>query len=110
MRIVLASITAGLVVGLASGFAIHEAAAVPKVDSAKVATGLIQDVAGKRYSRRHGDLAMTPRARRLPPAAPVTAAPRTSRVAVLGPGSCGEFKFWDGTRCVDRRYMEKHFK
>jgi hypothetical protein len=48
-----------------------------------------------RYYRRHATVAVEP------------AAPR---VAVLAPGSYGEFKYWDGTTCVDKRYMERHFK
>jgi hypothetical protein len=41
----------------------------------------------------------------------VVVAPRRSRAVMLArPASCGEFKYWDGTACVDVRYMERHFK
>jgi hypothetical protein len=66
---------------------------IPKPSAWNVASGKIEKVDyWRRYYRRHGNdwrpyYRPTP-----PPAAPVR------------PLSCGEFRFWDGERCVDVRF------
>jgi hypothetical protein len=109
MRSVLASLTVAVLAGIGSGLAIGDASALPRIESLDVISGVTENVGWRRYYRRHGDLALMPRQRYLPREAPVTAAPEKTTVVVLGPGGCGEFKFWDGTRCMDKRYMEQHF-
>jgi hypothetical protein len=63
-------------------------------------------------SNAHPGLVENVRGRYLPRDKSAPAAPTGERTAAIGagPGSCGEFKKWDGTRCVDVRYMEPHFK
>jgi hypothetical protein len=109
MRSILASLTIIMLAGIGSSFAVSNAAALPKIETSKVASGLVEDIGMRRYYRRHGYVAIEPRERYSRRHGTVAVEPR-ERVAVLRPGSCGEFKFWDGTTCVDRRHMERHFK
>jgi hypothetical protein len=98
MRSIFALTAACLLAGLGASTSAGETKAAPTLTglASKSAPGLVQNVR-RRYIPRDG--------------APVVAAPdeRTAVVAI-GPGSCGEFHYWDGTRCLDVRYMERHFK
>jgi hypothetical protein len=55
------------------------------------ATGMINKVDDRHYYRRHGAAYWHRYYRPVAPAVPVR------------PLSCGEFRFWDGERCVDVR-------
>ena len=98
MRSTFALATTLLLVGLGLGVASSgsEAGPLPTVSLSNAHPGLVENVR-RRFLRRDKS-------------APV--APTGERTAAIGagPGACGEFKKWDGTRCVDVRYMEPHFK
>jgi hypothetical protein len=89
---------ASLGLGVASSGS--EAGLLPTVSLSNAHPGLVENVRHRRYLRHL----------RRDKSAP--AAPTGERTAAIGagPGTCGEFKKWDGTRCVDVRYMEPHFK
>jgi hypothetical protein len=110
MRNVLASLTVVMLAGIGSGFAVSDAAALPKVEASKVDSGLAENIGWRRDYRRYGHVAVAPRERYYRRHRTVAVEPSEPVVAVLGPGSCGEFKYWDGTTCVDKRHMERHFK
>ena len=109
MRSILASLTIVMAAGIGSGFAVSDAAALPKIETSKITSGLVEDIGMRRYYRRHGYVEVQPRERYSRRHGTLAVEPR-ERVAVLRPGSCGEFKFWDGTTCLDKRHMERHFK
>jgi hypothetical protein len=96
MRGTLASMTVVMLAGIGSGIAVSDAAgALPKVEASTTASGLVENTAMRRYYRRHGYVAEVPGER---------------AVVVVRPTNCGEFKYWDGMTCVDKRYTERHFK
>jgi hypothetical protein len=105
MRNVLASLTVVMLAGIGSGFAVSDAAALPKVEASKVDSGLAENIGWRRDYRRYGHVAVAPRERYYRRHGTVAVEPSEPVVAVLGPGSCGEFKYWDGTTCVDKRYI-----
>jgi hypothetical protein len=98
MRSIFALTAACVLAGLSASISEGEAKAAPSLTAMAPpsAPGLVQDVR-RRYIPRDE--------------AAVVAAPddRTAIVGI-GPGNCGEFNYWDGTRCLDVRYMERHFK
>jgi hypothetical protein len=108
MRSIVASITVVMLAGIGCGFTVGSATALPKIEAAKVDSVLAKDVGWRRDARRGQVVGPRERYhRRDATVAPESAAPR---VAVLGPGSCGEFKYWDGSTCIDTRYMKRHFE
>jgi hypothetical protein len=109
MRSIVASITIVMLAGIGSGFAAGSVAALSKIEAARVDSSLATDIGWRRAYRR-GQVTVAPRDRYYRRHATVAVEPAVPRVAVLAPGSCGEFKYWDGTTCVDKRYMERHFK
>ena len=108
MRSILALATVLTLAGIGSGVAVSDAAALPKFEASKVGSGLAENVGWRRDSRRPGYVTIAPRERYFR-RAPIMAEPEDSAAIVLMPGSCGEFKFWNGTTCVDKRYMDRHF-
>ena len=109
MRSILASMTVVMLAGIGSGIGVSNAAALPKIEASKVDSGLAENI-GWRRERRHGYVAGTPRDRYYRRHRTAEMGPRVTVVTGPTPGSCGEFKYWDGTSCVDVRYMERHFK
>jgi hypothetical protein len=100
--------------GLGLGLTSHVAAAgsFPSVSSAAVAPALVEEAGySKRYCRRYG---CPPPVLVLPNAAPdvdvdvdVTVPGETPPIIAIVPArpvSCGEYRYWDGERCVDARY------
>ena len=106
--LVTALIAGGIGVSLVPGNA--AAAPPPGIAAAKVAPGTIETVGyWRRYYRRYGygpdvvpDVEVD-----VPPVVveetPVLNEPRVMIVPVR-PVSCGEYRYWDGDRCVDARY------
>jgi hypothetical protein len=105
MRGTLASMTVVMLAGIGSGIAVSDAAAgaLPKVEASTTASGLVENTAMRRYYRRHGYVTEVPGER-------AVVVPREPAVVVVRPTNCGEFKYWDGMTCVDKRYTERHFK
>ncbi len=61
----------------------------------------------RRYYRRYGPYAVPPVAPVVPPAVevvPPVVVEEPVVVVPLRPASCGEFRYWNGTACVDARY------
>ena len=87
-------VVALLVVGSSTGLAVGEAAGVPvhKVVIPQATIGLVDNVASRRYLRRHGNT-------------PLVSTPNVVVAPFTRPRSCGEFNYWDGIRCVDARYV-----
>jgi hypothetical protein len=98
MRSIFALTAACLLAALGASIADGEAQAAPSPTflTSKSAPGLVQNVR-RRYIPRDE-------------AAVVAATSERTAIVGIGPGSCGEFHYWDGTRCLDVRYMERHFK
>jgi glycosyltransferase involved in cell wall biosynthesis len=81
-----------LLIGIVSAFALTNAVArpVPKITASNATSGLVAETGLQRYYRSQEYIAPRERAVR--------------------PTNCGEFHYWDGMRCVDARYTERHLK
>jgi hypothetical protein len=112
MRRGLTLVAAFVSAGLGLGVTCRDATAqpLPTVSSIGVAASLIHDAGySRRYCRRYG---CPPPVVVLPDAAPdvdvdVTVPGETPPIVAIvpvRPVSCGEYKYWDGERCVDARY------
>jgi hypothetical protein len=110
MRNLLTLATIGIVLGMGSAAPNNASAAPVQVTDNLGTPQLVEKVTLRRYSRYpHPDVALAPDPdQMLPPDPGVVVAPRGAVVAVR-PASCGEFHYWDGTRCIDKRYEEPHF-
>lgn len=90
-------------IGFAAGAATTavSAAPLPKVSASAAGPALVEEAAtGRRYWRRRGyGSDVVPET--------VVEGPPVAVVPVLPPPrplSCGEYRFWNGERCVDARY------
>jgi hypothetical protein len=108
LTLVAVFISAGLGLGVTCGDA--TAQPLPTVSSTVVAPSLIHNAGySKRYCRRYG---CPPTVVVLPDAAAdvdvdVTVPGETPPIIAIvpvRPVSCGQYKYWDGERCVDARY------
>lgn len=119
MRHTFFAMTVSLGCGILGGLASQSAAAAPLPQAATGASGtsLVETVGyWKRYCRYNDctgpNVVVVPGASAAPvvvpavPAAPsvVPEGPPVIAVVPLRPVSCGEFRYWNGTACVDARY------
>ena len=100
------SVTSGLCLA-AAGQAVP---VQPLADAAVAArSGMVHQaqIFPRRYYRRYGPYAVPPVAPVVPPAVevvPPVVVEEPVIVVPLRPASCGEFRYWNGTACVDARY------
>ncbi len=107
----LLAILTGGIVGLALSWQGAIAAPLPSISAPTVATPLIETVDyWKRYWRRRGygpDVVVPDAQVDIDVDAGVTIRGETPSVIAIvpvRPVSCGEYRYWDGERCVDARY------
>jgi hypothetical protein len=101
--------------GIGLGASCHdtEAAALPAVSSPAVRHALVVEAGWRRNWRRYGPTVVIPDA-------DVDVDVDVNEVAVPGetppvivivpvrPASCGQYRYWDGARCVDARYHDPY--
>jgi hypothetical protein len=82
------------------------AAPAPGVHAGDIVS-LVEPVGWRRYWRRHGyapDAMLAP----APGSAVVVESADGPVLVPLRPASCGQYHYWDGTRCVDARYHDPY--
>ncbi|MGH6734675.1 MAG: hypothetical protein ACRECX_01145 [Methyloceanibacter sp.] len=98
---VAALIAGGLLIGASSG----PANAAPRLalSSSFAASSAVETIGWqRRYYRRYGNLPYAPPA--VVDEEVIVADDGTVIVVPIRPLSCGEFRYWNGTACVDARY------
>jgi hypothetical protein len=118
MRHILLAITAFIACGTLAGLACQTAVAAPLPQVATSAPGAssVEPAGYWRYNDCTGpNVVVVPTAPTAPVVVPAVPADPAAPVAVPGsppgiavvpvrPTSCGEFRYWNGTACVDARY------
>ena len=94
--------------GLGLGITSHDAGAgpLPAVSSAVVAPVLVIEAGWRRHWRRYGPDVVIPDAD-VDVDVDVTVpgeSPPVIAIVPARPVSCGQYRYWDGERCVDARY------
>lgn len=115
MRQVLTFVAVLIGVGIGLGVSSHyaEAGSLPAVSSPVAVSALVIEAGWRRNWRRYGpdvvipdvdvDVDVAPDVDVDVPAV-VTENPPIIAIVPIRPASCGEFRYWDGARCVDARY------
>jgi hypothetical protein len=93
-----------------------EAASLPAVSSPAEASALVVEAGWRRNWRRYGPPVVVPDAAAdvdvdAEVSEPVTVPGETPPVIVIvpvRPASCGQYRYWDGARCVDARYHDPY--
>lgn len=90
--------------GVSSGDA--EAGAVPAVSSPVVASALIVEAGWRRNYRRYGPNVIVPDVDVDVDVDVIVPGEMPPLIAIVPvrPASCGQYRYWDGDRCVDARY------
>ena len=103
----LAAILIGAGIGLGVSSHDAEAGPVPAVSSPVVVSALVVEAGWRRNWRRYGPDVVIPDADidvDVTAPAVVTENPPIIAIVPVRPVSCGEYRYWDGERCVDARY------
>jgi hypothetical protein len=120
--LILAAVLAGAGISLAISSHDTEAASLPTVSSPVAMPALTVETGWRRNWRRYGPPVVIPDA-----AADVDAAadgevgaevseqvtvpgetPPVIAIVPVRPASCGQYRYWDGARCVDARYHDPY--
>jgi hypothetical protein len=109
MRRLLTCIAVLIGAGLGLGVSSHDAEArsFPAVSSAVVAPALIVEAGWRRNWRRYGPAEVVVPAPDVDVDVDVVVPGETPPVIAIvpvRPVSCGQYRYWDGDRCVDARY------
>jgi hypothetical protein len=109
IRQVLTFVAVLIGVGIGLGASSHYAAAgpLPAVSSPFVVSALVVEAGWRRNWRRYGPDVVIPDADidvDVTAPAVVTENPPIIAIVPVRPASCGEYRYWDGERCVDARY------
>jgi hypothetical protein len=107
MRQVLTFVAVLIGVGIGLGVSSHcaEAGPLPAVASPVVVSALDVEAGWRRNWRRYGPDVVIPDVDvEVTAPAVITENPPIIAIVPVRPVSCGEFRYWDGERCVDARY------
>jgi len=111
MRQVLTFVAVLIGAGIGLGVSSHDAEAgpLPAVSSPVVASALVVEAGWRRNWRRYGPDVVIPDADvdvdvDVTEPDVVTEHPPIIAIVPVRPVSCGEYRYWDGERCVDARY------